>query len=127
MSTNSKKCILHLSECILIIVLFFHLGGIKTPAGHEKEETRDVKDTDGVPEGKTGLNIPRHPFIPASSLLNSPRPILSFTPSSISLLVLPPPGLDKPPGQEPRDETRGASQHHEDPEGADGEDRTAAE
>lgn len=36
-------------------------------------------------------------------------------------------GFDKPAGEEPRDETRGEGQHHEDPEGTDGEDRTAAE
>lgn len=45
---------------------------------------------------------------------------------SLMLLHLPA-GFNKPPGAEPRDETRGEGQHHEDPEGADGEDRTAAE
>lgn len=37
------------------------------------------------------------------------------------------PGVNQPPGEESRDETRGEGQHHEDPEGADRENHTAAE
>lgn len=50
----------------------------------------------------------------------------SLEDSSLMLLHLPS-GFNKPPGAEPGDETRGEGQHHEDPEGADGEDCTAAE
>lgn len=46
-----------------------------------------------------------------------------LTTSALPLL----PGSHKPAGEEPRDETWGEGQRHEDPEGADGEDRAAAE
>ena len=110
---------------VYLLLFFFHLGGIKTAAGHEKEETGDVTDTDRVSEGRTG---PSTPFICALPTY-FPHPFLSltFTRPFVSLLVLPLPGPDKSTGEEPRDETRGKSQHHEDLEGNDGQDRAAAE
>lgn len=39
--------------CLVNSCVSCHVGGIKTSAGYEKEETRDAEDADRVSESKT--------------------------------------------------------------------------
>lgn len=92
-------------------VFFFISGGIKAPTGHEEEEAGDVKDTNWMSEGNAAHNLAFPPFSHLHFLI----------------IVIHLPGFNKPSGEEPGDETWGKGQHHEDSEGVNWEDHTAAE